>query len=246
MGTIRRLSREAYKLAEKDGFKTGTSGKSRFFGEVQDWVIKNSAFEGLMKLQVFFMNGNLDLPTLRPGCDPKRNFNMFGSFHRVITLPNLTGNPTTEGVHQDGVEFISITFLKSQNVDFVSAKSATTKIVSNDQPFGTQFQNVNEKNVLKTYQMKHYLDTMFFIDTAMSHVVSPIYALDKNKPAHRDVFTSKIRHLSFEDGQNSLGAPFDNENSHQRLPHAFCSYSKHLANHYNDYNYINGENPGKS
>merc|ERR1712061_516239 len=154
-------------------------------------------------------------------------------FHRCITLPNSVGDPTFEGLHQDGVEFIATMFLKAHNVDFDHAKSATTKLVSLDQPIGTTFDNVDPKNVIKTLQARNYLDTMFFIDTAMSHVVSPIHALNKDKPAARDIFTSQMRHLAKKNGGFSMET-FDNENSHQRLPRVFGIYSKHLANHYYD------------
>ena len=161
-----------------------------------------------------------------------------------MSLPNLVGNPTIEGVHQDGIEFIFTTFLKSNNVDFDHAKSATTQLVTLDQPIGTSFDDVNQTNVIRTIQHRNYLDTIFWIDTAMSHVVSPIHALNKEKPAYRDIFGNKMRHLAKANGEFSM-AQFDNENPHQRLPCVFGIYTKHLANHYSDYNYANGENPGK-
>ena len=77
-----------------------------------------------------------------------------------------------------------------------------------------------------------------------AYVVSPIHALNKEKPAYRDIFGNKMRHLAKANGEFSM-AQFDNENPHQRLPCVFGIHTKHLANHYSDYNYANGENPGK-
>jgi len=228
-GVGRRLTREPYILSAAEGLVGKNTGKHRFFGEVQDWVIKNSAFQGLIRLKAFMMKGNLDISQPRQGCDSERNFSNTGNFHRVFSLPNMTGNPTLEGVHQDGTEFIMTTFIKSQNIDFDSG-AASTFLVTNDQPLGTQYYELDQKNLIQTIQMRNYLDSIFFDDQAMSHVLSPIYVKDKEAFGFRDVFVSKSRHLAKKEGHSS--SMYDNENSHLLLPQVFSLYSKHLMKDY--------------
>ena len=38
------------------------TGKHRFFGEVQDWVMQNSALQGLVRLKASFIYENLQIP----------------------------------------------------------------------------------------------------------------------------------------------------------------------------------------
>ena len=102
LGTARRLSRVPYVLSEKDGHVSDMTGMHRFYGETQDWVMHNTVMQGLTSMKAFLIYGCMDLVNPRPGNDPKRNFNCTGNFHRTISTPNMVGNSTPEGIHQDG------------------------------------------------------------------------------------------------------------------------------------------------
>ena len=58
------------------------TGRHRFFGEVQDWVMQNSALQALVRLKASFIYGNLNIPP-REGLDAKRNFNQMAHFMRI-------------------------------------------------------------------------------------------------------------------------------------------------------------------
>ena len=58
------------------------TGRHRFFGEVQDWVMQNSALQALVRLKSSFIYENLDIPA-RKGLDAKRNFNQMSHFMRI-------------------------------------------------------------------------------------------------------------------------------------------------------------------
>ena len=80
-------------------------------------------------------------------------------------------------------------------------------------------------------QHRNYLDTFIFADTPISHVVSPVYSLDKTKPAHRDIFLSLTRRMA-KIGGSASSALIDREFPHPTLPLAFSLKSKHLTKFY--------------
>ena len=105
-------------------FQRLDSGKLRFYGEVEDWLLKNTVYQAIVKFLAFFIYG---VDTInRKGLDPKRNLNMVTFFIRTITSPKLVGEPALEGVHSDGVQYVMTMLTKSSNVDF-NAGSAVTR-----------------------------------------------------------------------------------------------------------------------
>ena len=61
------------------------TGRHRFFGEVQEWVMQNSALQALVQLKASFIYENLDIPA-REGLDQDRNFNQMSHFMRISKL----------------------------------------------------------------------------------------------------------------------------------------------------------------
>ena len=145
----------------------------------------------------------------------------------LVTTPKILGDPTSEGVHQDGGDFTMTVLLKSQNVNF-DGGAGLVSIVNLNESFGTQYDQMNPENVITNLQPRNYLDTLIFVDTAVSHVVTPVTALDKSKPAHRDIFATTTRHMAKSDDINASYALLDKETPHETLPCAFALKSKHL------------------
>ena len=75
------------------------------------------------------------------------------------------------------------------------------------------------------------------MDTAISHVVSPIFPEDASKVAHRDIFLSITRRLAKIGGTAST-ALIDKEDPHPTLPLAFALKSKHLVKFYDKKTFI--------
>jgi len=230
-GTARRLTRVPYVLSEDDGLVNETSNMHRFFGETQDWVMHNTAFQGLTALKAFLIYGTMDLISPRPGNDPTRNYNCTGNFHRIITTPNIIGTSTPEGVHQDGAEYTMTTFLKSHNVDF-DGGSAVVSLLNLNSQLGVDWDQFDPKTVIAETQHRNFLDTLIFADSEMNHVATPMRLLDESKPAHRDIVVVTSRRMAIKGGSYPT-APFEeHEISHQTLPCTFGIKSKYLAKHY--------------
>ena len=146
----------------------------------------------------------------------------------IVTTPKILGTPTNEGVHQDGGDFTMTVLLKSDNVDF-KGRAGLVNLVNLKESIGTSYDRINPKNIIGYTQPRNYLDTLIFVDTAMSHVVNPVLALEKNEPAHRDIFTTTTRHMAKRDDPNSSYALLDKEIPHKTFPCAFALQSKNFC-----------------
>lgn len=222
--TARRLTREPFVLTEADGFKRKDSGAWRFFGEAQDWVMHNTAYQALLQFKYFMMGG---IPTNpRPGCDPSRNWNMCGFFLRTHTTDDLLGEPALEGVHQDGVEWTMTTFFNSNNMRSDSARSV---LYGPQQKICVPTAEADQRNVLASVQLKQFLDTLLFIDNELSHSVSAVHQDRKGAVATRDMGVFFTRRMAVPGGEFSA-ADFDSEEIHERLPFAMALNNKMLPN----------------
>ena len=228
MGTATRLERQPYILTEKEGFKRVDAGKLRFFGEPEDWIMENTVFQAIVKFLAFFIYG---VDTIcRYGCDPKRNFNFSSFFVRTITTPSICGEPASEGVHGDGVEYTMTMLTKSSNVDYDSG-SAVTRLLSLDEQLGIPAFDVNPNNVLQKLQHRKFLDTALFCDNEMYHCVTPVYQLDSEKQATRDMMIVFIRRMAKLGGEFASSL-FDLETPHENFPFAMSIKDKNLSNLY--------------
>ena len=228
-GTARSLERSPYVLTAKEGFKRHDAGSYRFFGDVQDWVVENTAFKAIVKFKSLMMYNVKTTP--RPGCDPNAMINQNFFFTRVISTPKLMGEPATEGVHQDGVEFTMTTLLKTRNVDFEIQKAAVSKLFDLNQNIGVAFDKTNASNVVTTVQHRHFLDTLLFVDNELRHAVSPLHMTDPNDVAYRDIIVVFSRRMA-PNNSKFISAGFDSVKSHPILPSAFGLKSKHLMDFY--------------
>ena len=121
--------------------------------------------------------------------------------------------------------------MKSRNVDWTNG-SATSKVINLNETFGKPGLEVDPKNIIDTVQHRHFLDTLFLIDTDVAHAVSDIQASDKNSPAHRDMLVLFTRHMRKRIENDFLSKHFDSETSHRELPFAMSLKSKHLTEYY--------------
>ena len=87
------------------------------------------------------ISGLRDVVEPREGFDKNKPFINLPFFTRIINTQNILGSPTSEGTHQDGVEFVMTTILKSSNVDFEGG-AARTALVKLEEPTGVPFDKV--------------------------------------------------------------------------------------------------------
>ena len=95
---------------------------------------------------------------------------------RIEALPDQAGEPTPEGMHRDGVDYVLVLMVDRHNI-----ASGTTTILA---PDGTE---------LGSFTLTHPLDAALVDDARVFHGVTPVTALDPAQPAHRDVLVVTFR-----------------------------------------------------
>lgn len=89
---------------------------------------------------------------------------------RIEARADEAGEPTPEGVHRDGVDYVLVLLIDRENIE-----SGTTTIHGHD------------GNLLGSFTLTHALDAALVDDARVFHGVTAVTPLDPQKPAHRDV-----------------------------------------------------------
>lgn len=96
---------------------------------------------------------------------------------RIVAKANEAGNPSPEGIHRDGADFILIMVLHRENIT-----GGVNHIYDDSQRllFGSVLTEPG--------------DALLIDDRAVWHGVSEIYPIDNDKPAYRDVLVLTFHH----------------------------------------------------
>jgi hypothetical protein len=95
---------------------------------------------------------------------------------RIEARDGQKGNPTPEGVHRDGVDFVIVVMIKRVNIE-----SGATSI------FNLDNQLVGEFTILDTFDMAIVNDQKVY------HGVTPIVQIDPDEEAYRDVLVMTFK-----------------------------------------------------
>ena len=89
---------------------------------------------------------------------------------RIEARAGEPGEPTPEGVHRDGVDYVLVLLIARENIE-----SGTTTIHADD------------GSVLGSFVLTQPLDAALVDDARVSHGVTPVTPFNPDKPAYRDV-----------------------------------------------------------
>lgn len=95
---------------------------------------------------------------------------------RIEAKSDEPGEPTPEGVHRDGVDYVLVLL-----IDRVNIASGTTTIHS------------GEGALLGSFTLSQALDSALVDDARVFHGVTPVTPLDPTAPSHRDVLVVTFR-----------------------------------------------------
>jgi hypothetical protein len=95
---------------------------------------------------------------------------------RIEARPGEAGQPTPEGMHRDGVDYVLVLLIGRRNI-----ASGTTTI------------HDLEKRLLGSFTLTHPFDAALVDDARVYHGVTPVEPLDPVLPAHRDVLVVTVR-----------------------------------------------------
>jgi len=114
-----------------------------------------------------------------------RLFNLVSGIHpwhielhqfRIEARDGQKGNPTPEGVHRDGVDFVIVVMIKRVNIE-----SGATSIYNLD------------NRLLGEFTLLNTFDMAIVNDKKVYHGVTPITQLDPDEEAYRDVLVMTFR-----------------------------------------------------
>jgi hypothetical protein len=95
---------------------------------------------------------------------------------RIEARTDIRGQPTPEGVHRDGVDYVMVMMVQRHNI-----VEGTTTIHGND------------KRQLASFTLIEPLDMTFVDDHRCMHGVTPVVPKDASQPAWRDVLVVTFR-----------------------------------------------------
>ena len=95
---------------------------------------------------------------------------------RIEAHAGEAGEPTPEGIHRDGVDYVLVLLIDRQNI-----ASGTTTIHAPD------------RQLLDSFTLTQPLDAALVEDACVLHGVTPVTPLDPAQPAHRDVLVVTFR-----------------------------------------------------
>ena len=150
-------------------YNTLNGGIARWFEPMQPAVAEGAAFQAIIGLcgQVF--------DTLTPAPAWHVEAHQF----RIEARPGQEGQPTPEGMHQDGVDWVLVLMVGRHNI-----QSGTTTIHGLD------------RALLGSFTLEAPLDAALLDDHRVFHGVTAVQPLDPGLPAHRDVLVLTFRRES--------------------------------------------------
>jgi len=95
---------------------------------------------------------------------------------RIEARAGEAGEPTPEGIHRDGVDYVLVLLVDRENIE-----RGTTTIHAAD------------RRELGSFTLAHALDAALVDDRRVYHGVTAVTPLDPSRPAHRDVLVVTFR-----------------------------------------------------
>ncbi|WP_338804390.1 2OG-Fe dioxygenase family protein [Xenorhabdus griffiniae] len=138
----------------------------RHYEPIKDEIIKSKIMKSIFHL-------SHDLFT---ELSPKGNWHIETHQFRIEVTDNQIGKPTPEGIHRDGVDYVLM--LCINRINCIGGESTIYD---------------KNKNKLISFTMKNAFEMVMLNDKELFHGVSPIFRIDKEKKAVRDMLVITFR-----------------------------------------------------
>ena len=150
-------------------FNALNGGIARWFEPMLPAVADGPAFSAIMRVCSRLFDGLGSAP----------EWHVEAHQFRIEAKPGTAGQPTPEGMHQDGVDWVLVLMVARENI-----ASGTTSIHGLD------------RTLLGSFTLQAPMDAALVDDHRVFHGVTPVQPLDAAKPAHRDVLVLTFRRES--------------------------------------------------
>lgn len=141
-------------------------GIERWFAPVLPEVADGPAFRAILR----FCHRLFD------GLTPQPVWHVEAHQFRIEASPNQVGQPTPEGMHQDGVDWVLVLMVGRRNI-----ASGMTSIHGLD------------RQLIGSFTLEQPMDAALVNDHRVFHGVTPVQPLDPGEPAYRDVLVVTFR-----------------------------------------------------
>ena len=152
----------------------------RWFEPIEEGAGDSASMQAILRFAVQFFG------PLSPGV---RQWHVEVHQFRIEAAADAPGEPTPEGVHRDGVDYVLVLMVDRHNI-----ASGMTTIHA---PDGT---------VLGSFILAQPFDAALLDDRRVFHGVTPVVPLDPGNPAHRDVLVVTLREKPGAPGVLGAGA----------------------------------------
>jgi hypothetical protein len=182
-GRYRRRRFSAFKLSAKGvarkphqphyqsrDYNALNGGIERWFEPITEEVGAGACLQEILRLCFTIFDGLT--PTDRRPASWHTECHQF----RVEARTGEHGQPTPEGLHRDGVDWVLVMLVKRENI-----AEGVTSIHDSD------------RRLIGRFTLKQPFDSAFVDDGRAYHGVTPVVPLDPAKPAHRDVLVVTLR-----------------------------------------------------
>lgn len=147
-------------------FNALNGGVARWFDPVDPAIADGPAFQAIVRT----------CHTLFDGLTPAPSWHLEAHQFRITAQPGQAGQPTPEGMHQDGVDWVLVLMVGRVNI-----ASGETSIHGLD------------RSPLGHFTLAEPMDAALVDDHRVFHGVTPVQPLDPAMPAHRDVLVLTFR-----------------------------------------------------
>jgi hypothetical protein len=137
-------------------------GIERWFESLDDSIVSGASLQTILRLS---------FATFTPLAPEVKNWRVEVHQFRIEARPDEPGQPTPEGVHRDGVDYVLVLLVGRINI-----ASGTTTIHA-----------VGTRELLGSFTLTQPLDAALVDDARVCHGVTPVEAIDPALPAYRDV-----------------------------------------------------------
>jgi hypothetical protein len=137
-------------------------GIARWFDPVLPEVAEGPALQSILRLCTRLFDGLTEPPT--------HTWHVEAHQFRIEAQPGQSGQPTPEGMHQDGVDWVLVLMIGRRNI-----ASGVTSIHGLD------------RALLGSFTLEAPMDAALLDDHRVFHGVTAVQPLDPAAPAHRDV-----------------------------------------------------------
>lgn len=141
-------------------------GIERWFEPVAPGIVAGESFGTVIALCLRLFG------RMRPGVDWHIECHQF----RIEARPDAAGQPTPEGVHRDGVDYVLVILVARTNI-----ASGTTTV------------HDLEGRLLGSFTLESPLDCALVDDARVKHGVTAVHPIDPSRPASRDVLVVTLR-----------------------------------------------------